>query len=148
MTNNKIIDESFVNPKEQIKWKHFIPFYLIQIVIITITYWIAKNVNQHTTEMFYANIPALLAPPIISGLMIYTYKGNYQLPFLKKIIALIGLLLINFIWTLIINYFNLFNRNMTQIDIIEGLQRTSIYEVIMLIVCLPIIGFIKSKKQS
>lgn len=148
MTNCNINSEPNEIPKESTNWKHFGIFYLFQIILITVTYWVGRNVNQNTTEMLYLNIPAFLGPPIISGLMICTYKGLIRLSFTQKLIPLIGLLAVNFIWTLLLNYFNVFNRSITQQDILEGIQRTGIYELLMLIICLPIIGLIKTRIKT
>ena len=145
MTKNTSIDEFLIQTKESVKWKHFLFFYLIQIVIISITYGIARNVSQQTTEMFYANISAILSPPIITALMIYSYKGQKKLNLLEKTIALIGLLLTSFICPLIINYFNLFNRSFNQQEFIDGVIRNGVFEIIMLIICFPIIYFVKQK---
>jgi len=134
-----------MNTIKSLNWKHFVVFFLIQIVLITLTSWIGKNVNQNTIEMFYINIPLILGPPIITVIMFLTYRGQKRLNFKEKIFPLIGLLLIGFLWTLFLNYVNIFERNITQQDLQEGIQRYVIYEIVMFIICLPIIGIVKTR---
>lgn len=128
--------------------KHFGKFYLIQAILITIEYWIFRNVNPNTDEMLYSNISAILVPPIIFGLMIYTYKSTKKLSYIEKFISLFGLLIIDFIWTFLLNYFNLFDRIITQEDIINGILAKIINLVLIFIICLPIIGLVKSKIET
>lgn len=130
---------------EPIKWDHFGLFYLIQIFVITIFYWFGRNVNEGTREMLYANIVSFLIPFSFAILMILTYRGERRLTFTDKLFPLIGLLLVNLIWTVSLNYFNIFNRNISHQDFIKGIQITSLFEIVMLVIYLPVIALTKNK---
>lgn len=146
MANIKAGIGSNYSSSKSIDWKHFGKFYLIQVVLITFLYFIGRNVNKDTNEMFYLNISAVLIPPIISAVMIYTYKAPQRLSFKDKLKPLIGLLLVIYLWTISLNYLNPFNRILSEEDMTEGIIVSAVYVLFVFIVCLPIIGFIKKKE--
>lgn len=131
-----------------INWRHFFLFVIIEILIFVIIYWIFKDANLHTKEMYYANLLEVIRFPIIVAIMIYTHKGRKRLNFAKKMMLLIGLIISSFVLTFLINYINIFNRQITPNDIIIGVRQALIFYCIMLIICLPIIGFIKTKVKN
>ena|SRR5690606_21596786 len=129
-------------------WQHFFLFYIINIFLTTFTYWIFRDANQHSIEMYYANIVEIIRLPVFVTIMILTYKGSEKLNFEKKLIPLIGLLLIEFVWTFLINYINFFDRAISQSDIIIGVKNSLKYYLLMFIICLPIIGLVKTRIKN
>lgn len=131
-----------------LNWKHILLFYCISLLLSTLTYWTFKDVNQNTIEMLIANIVAIISFPIVVAVMIYTYSGINKLKFTQKLIILIGLIIVDFIWTFLINYLNFFDREINQNDIIIGLKQSIIYYLLMFIICLPIIGLVKTRIKN
>jgi uncharacterized membrane protein len=131
-----------------LNWKHILLFYGISLLLSTLTYWTFRDVNQNTTEMLIANIVAILSFPIVVAVMIYTYSGTKKLKFTQKLIILFGLIFIDFVWTFLINYMNFFDREIGQSDIIIGLKQSLIYYSLMFIICLPIIGLVKTRIKN
>ncbi len=136
---------SFLKP---LNWKHITLFYIIHIVITIITSWIGKNAEQSTNEMLIIDLLAFITPPIILLIMLITYKVNKKLNTLEKLLISIGLITVNFICVFSLNFFNLLDRNPIMQDIYEGLFKSVIFAVIMLIICLPIIFLVKSRIVS
>lgn len=133
---------------KSLNWKHITLFYIIHIVITIITSWIGKNAEQSTNEMLIIDLLAFITPPIILLIMLITYKVNKKLNTLEKLLILIGLIIVNFIGVFSLNFFNLLDRIPTMQDIYEGLFKSVIFAVIMLIICLPFIFLVKSRIVS
>ena len=59
-------------------WKYFGKYFLIQIIVLIILYWIFKDADPNTDEMLYANVIDILIPPLLYGIMIYNYAGKIR----------------------------------------------------------------------
>jgi len=127
------------------KWKHFFIFSSISVLLIIIQNLIGRNANPGDVMMQVLNIVAIVEIPLIMIILIRTYKNKERLSFKHKFFFLLGIVIVMLVFTIIINTINPFGRRIFIEDIKSGIVTTLIYSVIMLIICLPVIGFVKSK---
>ncbi len=127
------------------KWKHFIIFSIISILLVIVANFIGQNSSPGDVSMTLLNLFAIIEIPILIIILIRSYKGRKLLTFWQKTTFLIGIVLVLFITTIIINWINPFDRNIDEQELYQGIIRTLIFSGIMVILCLPIVGFVKSK---
>lgn len=128
-----------------INWKHFGIFYSLIILQIILSNIVGKGVNQHTQAMLFVNLIAMLSTPLMIGVMIYSHKSEKRLNFIEKFYGLLGFMATQFLLTFLFNLINPFSRGMYEGALQEGIVRTGIFTIIMIIFCLPIIALIKSR---
>ena len=138
----------------KINYRHFALFYIAKMLEVFIQYWIYSDISfeeepafESPLWQFLVNLE-IVSTVIICWGLIFFYKGIRRLKFHEKLLALIGLLISNFTWVTIINYFNFFDRLITTEDLIEGSEKFLFTQMIILIICLPIIALTKSRLKK
>tara|TARA_B100000780_G_C21120607_1_gene453844 strand:+ start:863 stop:1318 length:456 start_codon:yes stop_codon:yes gene_type:complete len=127
------------------KWKHFSIFSMVTTLLVIIVNVVGQNSSPGDLSMNLLNLFAVIEIPVLIIILIKTYKGQELLTFWEKLTFLLGILAVSFISTLIINWINPFDRNIDEQEFFQGTRRALIFSGLMIILCLPIIGFVKSK---
>jgi len=139
MNNETILDDHWVaKPASSNKWKHFGLFYLVQVIIEVLTYWIGADAKPDTTKMNLISLSAMVMPVFITAVMIRTYKSTIELKFSNKIIPILGLLLVEFVTIIFLNFIGAFGRKITSEEFMEGLRVTT-YSFLLVIIPLCLI---------
>lgn len=115
--------------------RNIVVFYLLSLIISTFTYWFYRDAIQESYEMKQANLVEYIRIPIYVLIMLFSTKSIRKLRFYKKTLILIGFIIVELIWTFLINYLNLFDREITKIDLIEGIERSAIFYAIWFVLC-------------
>ena len=144
--NDLVLDRLDKKLKSRNKLKHFFVFALIVFVLIIMKNVIAFNASSGDNLMIAINIETFIEIPLLITLMIRTYKGKVLLSFWEKFFFVIGLLIVLNLFTFLINWINPFGRNISEEEFQNGMRRTTQFSAIMIIICLPIISLIKSKR--
>ncbi|MCK5857360.1 MAG: hypothetical protein KAG64_07715 [Bacteroidales bacterium] len=134
------------------RWRHLGLFCLIKIIESTFVYWIFRDSDftspTPTTDWIIIFVEDVVFTSFLVWLMIYSYKADDVLKFKEKLLLVLGLLFVNYFWSEFMNYYNIFDRIITESDLITGAKKYFNTQVLMLIISLPIIGFTKSKLKK
>ncbi len=127
-------------------WKHFFVFAAVSILLVLLANIVGQNASPGETTMKLLNRWAFIQVPLLLIVLIRSFKAKQLLTFLQKVNFLIGIELVLFLSTLVLNWINPFDRNISQQDLIDGMLLSLAFYGIMLLLCLPIAGFLKSRK--
>lgn len=131
--------------ENQKKIRHFGFFALIVVGLLTLVNYIGREASPKDLTMKFLNILAFLEFPVIFILMIKSYRGKELLLFTEKLILLISFVLFNIIVTVLINWINPFDREISTVDLVNGAKTTSIFYLVMFVIAFPFL-FLNSKR--
>jgi hypothetical protein len=143
---NKIIESKFSNQEITNESKHFRLFSIFTIILVIQINFIGQNFDQGTNEMLFVDLYSLIEIPLMSIIILRTYKTKEALNFKNKVSFISMIIIVKFIAISILNLINPFNRIINTEHIIKGLTVTSISSVISLILCLPVLAIVENKK--
>ena len=143
---NKIIDSKFNNREITNESKHFRLFSIFTIILVIQINFIGQKFDQGTNEMLFVDLYSLIEIPLMSIIILRTYKTKETLNFKDKVSFISMIIIVKFITISMLNLINPFNRIINSEHIINGLTATFISSVITLILCLPVIAVVKNKK--
>lgn len=126
------------------KWKQFGKFYLIEIVFLIIISWVANYGDESNLGLIELLTAFFLI--ILAGFMIGFFRWNRLLSFNEKLLPLLILVIVHFLITFSINYFDFFDRgNPTLEELKKGVIVTIIFDAVVFLISLPVIYLSKNR---
>lgn len=148
MKERIIIDENDLTQERTNNWRHFGRFYLIIVIAKLVLFTIGIFLENDTYQMRLLFLATLIIFGFTASYMIKTYKRKTKLKFIEKLVGLLGLFIVYSIVGTIVHYCYytiIIGENPTTSQVFEKIQEIVKYDLMYLILTLPVIGFTKSK---